>query len=40
MNRGSLYREHPTAGPLTIILSLRAYITHDLSAAHAGGIVE
>lgn len=40
MNRGSLYREHPTAGPLTIILSLCAYITHDLSAANMGRIVE
>lgn len=40
MNRSSLNREHPTTGPLTIILSLGAYITHDLSAANAGGIVE
>lgn len=40
MNRSSLNREHPTTGPLTIILSLRAYITHDLSAANVGGIVE
>jgi len=40
MNRGSQYREHPTAGPLTTILSLCAYVTHDLSAANAGGTVE
>lgn len=39
LNRDSLYREHPTAGPLTIILSLHAYITHDLPTAKAGGIV-
>lgn len=40
VNRSSLNREHPTTGPLTIILSLRAYITHDLSIANAGGIME